>query len=206
MRLSARYAVPTDLALLYEFVNTLDLRHFIQQGAPHAADDEIATPEQLRAWMRARSLLSRGKDVSAKEYLEAIRLRQALREFLAAPADVRVKRADIAKALCDAAAAFPLVVQVSSCSEVSLQPAPGASGLSRIVAELYRLDVGGRLDRLKMCASDECHWVFYDRSKPGNRRWCSAALCGNREKTRNYRMRRRAALSRRAKNRQSGRT
>jgi hypothetical protein len=28
---------------------------------------------------------------------------------------------------------------------------------------------------------------FYDRSKPGNRRWCSSVLCGNREKTRSYR-------------------
>jgi predicted RNA-binding Zn ribbon-like protein len=59
------------------------------------------------------------------------------------------------------------------------------------LAELHRLGEVGRLDRLKMCASNECHWVFYDLSKPGNRRWCSSILCGNREKTRNYRSRKR---------------
>jgi CGNR zinc finger len=52
---------------------------------------------------------------------------------------------------------------------------------------LHRLAQGDRLDRLKMCASDACRWIFYDRSKPGNRRWCSSVLCGNREKTRSYR-------------------
>ena len=56
-----------------------------------------------------------------------------------------------------------------------------------ILAELHRLAQGDRLDRLKMCASDACRWIFYDRSKPGNRRWCSSVLCGNREETRSYR-------------------
>ena len=44
-----------------------------------------------------------------------------------------------------------------------------------------------------MCDLEECHWVFYDRSKPGARRWCASALCGNRQKTRAYRLRHRAA-------------
>ena len=42
----------------------------------------------------------------------------------------------------------------------------------------------GTLDRLKMCASDECRRVFFDRSKPATRRWCMSSLCGNRMKTR----------------------
>jgi predicted RNA-binding Zn ribbon-like protein len=58
-----------------------------------------------------------------------------------------------------------------------------------VLAELVRLSDGGRLERVKICDSDECRWVFYDRSKPGNRRWCSSERCGNREKTRNYRRR-----------------
>jgi predicted RNA-binding Zn ribbon-like protein len=40
-----------------------------------------------------------------------------------------------------------------------------------------------------MCASDECKRVFFDRSKPGTRRWCQSTLCGSREKTRTYRER-----------------
>ena len=33
--------------------------------------------------------------------------------------------------------------------------------------------------------------MFYDRSKPTTRRWCSSLLCGNRQKTRAYRARQR---------------
>jgi predicted RNA-binding Zn ribbon-like protein len=194
MWLSERYPVPPELALLYEFVNSLDLRHFVEQGEPHPMGDELTTPSRLRMWMQRRGLLADGESVGVAEHQRAIRLREALRGFLAEPPETRAKRSDLAEALSDAAVAFPLVAQVSSSAEVSLQPAPEASGLGRVLADLYRLEEGGRLDRLKMCASDECHWVFYDRSKPGNRRWCSSALCGNREKTRSYRMRRRAAL------------
>jgi predicted RNA-binding Zn ribbon-like protein len=65
------------------------------------------------------------------------------------------------------------------------------AGLSQLVAELYDGSRNGTLDRLKMCASDECRRVFFDRSKPATRRWCMSTLCGNRIKTRNYRERQR---------------
>jgi len=67
------------------------------------------------------------------------------------------------------------------------------AGLSLLVAELYDGARDGSLDRLKMCASEECRRVFYDRSKPATRRWCMSTLCGNRIKTRAYRERQRAA-------------
>ena len=74
---------------------------------------------------------------------------------------------------------------------MKLRPAcdDALSGLSWIVAELYNGAASGALDRLTTCASDECRRVFFDRSKPGSRRWCVSALCGNRIKTRNYRER-----------------
>jgi predicted RNA-binding Zn ribbon-like protein len=31
--------------------------------------------------------------------------------------------------------------------------------------------------------------VFYDRGKNSRRRWCSSAVCGNRDKVANYRAR-----------------
>ena len=65
------------------------------------------------------------------------------------------------------------------------------AGLSTVVAELYDGSVNGTLDRLKMCASEECRRAFFDRSKPATRRWCMSSLCGNRMKTRAYRERRR---------------
>jgi predicted RNA-binding Zn ribbon-like protein len=84
-----------------------------------------------------------------------------------------------------------LIVAVANNGVVTLQPAPRTSGLGRVIAELFALAEIGHLNRLKMCDSDECRWVFYDRSKPSNRRWCSTVLCGNRHKTRACRDRRR---------------
>ena len=65
------------------------------------------------------------------------------------------------------------------------------AGLSVVVAELYDGSIKGTLDRLKMCAAEECRRVFFDRSKPATRRWCMSTLCGNRIKTRTYRERHR---------------
>jgi predicted RNA-binding Zn ribbon-like protein len=191
MRLSERHSIPRELALLYEFVNSLDLRCFVEQGVPHPTGDEIGTPDQLRKWMRTRGLLARGATVNADAHRQALQLRKAIRDFIGTAPDARARRPELAASLSRAGTAFPLVVQARGNGLIALEPAPGASGLGSVLAELRRLDEVGALDRLKMCASNECHWVFYDRSKPGNRRWCSSILCGNREKTRSYRSRKR---------------
>lgn len=40
--------------------------------------------------------------------------------------------------------------------------------------------------RLKVCAGENCAWVFADRSKAGRRRWCDMKTCGNAAKTRRH--------------------
>jgi predicted RNA-binding Zn ribbon-like protein len=43
--------------------------------------------------------------------------------------------------------------------------------------------------RVRRCDDPTCvHW-FYDQTKPGRRRWCSMATCGNRLKVKMYRRR-----------------
>jgi predicted RNA-binding Zn ribbon-like protein len=39
-----------------------------------------------------------------------------------------------------------------------------------------------RADRIRGCANPECVLWFLDTSRPGTRRWCSMASCGNRDK------------------------
>ena len=48
----------------------------------------------------------------------------------------------------------------------------------------------GELDRIKICANPDCHWVMYDESKNKTRRWCEANACGNLMKVREFRERR----------------
>ena len=92
---------------------------------------------------------------------------------------------------CEIAGDFPLSINLDAQGTIGLLPArrEEVSGLGAVLAELERAATRGRLDRLKMCASAECLWIFYDHSKPGSRRWCVSSLCGNREKTRAYRRR-----------------
>lgn len=182
--------LPPGFGLLYNFANSLDLRRFVQGGVTHTTADQLATVAQLEEWMRGRGLLEKRVRLSRRDYRKALELREALRQFLSlAPTDRR--GIDAAGQLNAAAANFPLILRVSEAGELDLQPERrGAlSGLGRILADLQLAAESGNLDRLKMCASDECRWVFYDRSKPATRRWCSSALCGNRQKTRTYRQR-----------------
>jgi predicted RNA-binding Zn ribbon-like protein len=48
-------------------------------------------------------------------------------------------------------------------------------------AELVEL-LDQRGDRIRGCANPDCVLWFLDTTRPGTRRWCSMAACGNRDK------------------------
>jgi predicted RNA-binding Zn ribbon-like protein len=196
MHLAKKYAVPGELALLYEFLNSVDLRRYTEKGVQHIPSDELATPAQLEGWMHAHGLLARNEAVTPADHRLALELRTALRSFVELPDEDRTNDRTRVTRLNAASSAYPLVLHVSRAGAITLQPSAGANRLGRVVAEFFALAQTGRLNRLKMCSSSECQWVFFDRSKPGNRRWCSSSLCGNRQKTRAYRGRLRSVSSR----------
>src|ERR1700740_2441514 len=80
MRLSEKYAVPPELALLYDFVNSLDRRRFVESGVAHSGEDEIETPRLLESWMRERRLLHRAEHIDGGDHRAALELRKALRD------------------------------------------------------------------------------------------------------------------------------
>jgi predicted RNA-binding Zn ribbon-like protein len=191
---SRKFHVPDGLAHAYDFANTLDLRRFVEHGVRHEMGDELRSPSDLAAWLTARGLLEPGARLTSAMLREALDLRVSLRDYLDCDPEQRHRRADIVGKLNDALAPFALATRVSIGKPMlSLHAVrrDALSGIGAIVAQLYDGAANGTLSRLKMCASEECRRVFYDRSKPGTRRWCQAALCGNRVKTRAYRERRR---------------
>jgi predicted RNA-binding Zn ribbon-like protein len=189
MRFSRKNPVPAEFELLYEFMNSLDLRSYIEHGVQHEGGDQLATLDQLELWMHRRGLLTTHEHLDDEAHRKALELRDALRSLIQLSPTER--KGDAAALVNAAAANFPLIVQMATTGKPELQPLPGvgSSGLGNILAELQHAAETASLARLKMCASEECHWVFYDRSKPGTRRWCSSTLCGNRQKTRAYRRR-----------------
>lgn len=190
MYLSEKYCVPQRLALLYDFLNSIDHRRYIEKGHVHKPGDEFSTREQLDHWMRTRGLIDASFSLGEEEYADALRLRDTLRAFIEIEPAAR-KASAVASQLEIIAKKFPLVVRPSSSDAPWLSPQASSSRLGYVLAQLYDLGRSGQLDRLKMCASEECMWIFFDRSKPGNRRWCSPFRCGNRHKTRSYRERKR---------------
>jgi predicted RNA-binding Zn ribbon-like protein len=143
--------------------------------------------------MAQRGMLAGHAKITPAMFAEALSLRSALRSYLQFDPDARRKNKDVVRSLDVALESFPLTVKTASGHGSTLAAVRGdaLSGLSAIVAELYDGSRNGTLDRLKMCASEECRRVFFDRSKPATRRWCMSTLCGNRIKTRAYRERHR---------------
>jgi predicted RNA-binding Zn ribbon-like protein len=188
---SRKFQVPDALANLYDFANSLDLRHFVHHGVQHAQADELKDAAGLGDWMTRHGLNRAGKVPPAATFEAAVALRAAIRDYLEREPEQRRREAQVREALDQAIGRFPLRVTAAGKEGLKLVPAgtDAASGLSAVIAELYNGSADGTLDRLKMCASDECKRVFFDRSKPGTRRWCQSTLCGNRQKTRTYRER-----------------
>jgi predicted RNA-binding Zn ribbon-like protein len=194
-RQSRKFKVPDELANLYDFANSLDVRHFTHLGVRHQQGDELTGPRELGAWMSRRGLLFTSARITPAMFESALQLRRGIRAYLQCDPLERRNDKEAARALNRALRLFPLVVEAPNDRGSALGPARGdaLAGLSAVVAELHDGSIRGTLDRLKMCASEECRRVFFDRSKPATRRWCMSTLCGNRMKTRTYRERLRGA-------------
>ena len=55
--------------------------------------------------------------------------------------------------------------------------------IARSAADLLTSD---GLDDVRVCAADDCRWLFLDTSKNHSRRWCDMKSCGNRAKARKH--------------------
>jgi predicted RNA-binding Zn ribbon-like protein len=58
--------------------------------------------------------------------------------------------------------------------------------VAEAAAELF---ASGDRELVRLCDGPRCTLWFYDRTKSHRRRWCSQAVCGNRDKVRNHRAR-----------------
>jgi predicted RNA-binding Zn ribbon-like protein len=54
----------------------------------------------------------------------------------------------------------------------------------KLAESASNLLVSGDWMRVRECPGHDCGWLFLDRTKNGNRRWCDSADCGNRARVR----------------------
>ncbi len=170
-----------DPGLISDFVNTRDLAR---------GTDVLAGPTQLHDWLAARGLLAPGARVTSVDVAEACRVREALRDVLAAKSGLDAN-AEAAAAEIDAAArrAGIEVRFDPTCPRVEPTARGVRGAVGRILVEVYDVMVDGSWDRMKACRADDCRWAFLDTSKNRSRCWCSMESCGNRAKVQAYRQR-----------------
>jgi predicted RNA-binding Zn ribbon-like protein len=181
-------AAPGRLELVREFINTADL---------YPELEELVDLRSLRSWLSQRGLIAPREQLRDGDLERALALREALRSLL----EVRDRGVEAAAPSVDAlnrlAATALLRVGFDSAGAAALEPA--TSGLDGAFAQLFAAitlaEAEGTWARLKVCAAHECLWAFYDRSKNRSRSWCNMAVCGNRAKARQYRLRHRAAAA-----------
>jgi predicted RNA-binding Zn ribbon-like protein len=175
--------VPRELVAVQALVNTVDLED---------DDDRLDSPAALRRFLTDHRLLAASEPVDEADLVLAVELREALRAML------RVNHGeplDPAALLTVNRAAAGLPLQLGFDEEGRPLLAPASAGcrgaLAALLAGVARAQAQGTWERLKVCSADSCQWAFYDRSKNRSGRWCSMRTCGNRDKTRAYRSRRR---------------
>jgi hypothetical protein len=181
--------VPQDARNLEDFLNTLDRRTYRRHGVAREGGDLLVSPQALAEWFAERGLLAPGTRIGEDDLAAAVALRSALRAA-AGEAFVEDAAARSAQAVL---ADFPLHLAPDPDGELRLVAAAHDAhrAVAPIVEAVVRCVVAGHWKRLRICAASDCGWAFYDGSRNGGARWCSMAVCGNREKTRAYRRRRR---------------
>jgi len=180
---SAAKTAPEPLYLVQRFVNSTDLE---------SGEDELTSPEALRDWFAERGLMEKGDRVTAADLRRAIDVREGLRAVLLQNNGLPLDEERVEK-LDRAVGRAPVRVRFTPGRDPELvASAPGVDGaIARLMAIVAASAENGRWERLKACPREECEWAFYDNSKNSSGRWCSMESCGNIEKARAFRERRR---------------
>jgi predicted RNA-binding Zn ribbon-like protein len=180
------HPAPGALETVRSFVNTYD--------ADEQTED-LASPDELAAWLAGHELLATAEPPSATgaDLRRAIELRDALRAHLRAHHGDPL-RAGAAEVLDAAARRARLTVRFTGADVTVLEPeAAGVDGaLGRLLAIVSAAIDDGTWRRLKVCPADDCQWAFYDESRNRSATWCDMKVCGNRAKVRHFRERTRS--------------
>ena len=160
-------SVTGPLQLIQVFANTL--------GASPGAD-QLGTREEAAAWLRAAGLLPAEAGLSNSEHAALARLRDSIRDVLAAHTRGR-EDGDAAVRLTKALADGRLVLTVDAVSAVQLASA-ARSSYPNLVADIAVAIAGsaasGAWPRLKACSAPQCGQAFYDESESAAARYCPA--------------------------------
>lgn len=172
-----------------DFFNTVDWRR-----APARRSERLTTYGHVLSWMTASGL------IGEREAASLIGLADKDREGMRAEYEQIIDlREDTYAALDSGSTPHVLqsrLIRAHSGSELirgpdglwkwsQTKPGLGMPG-DRLALQLERLLTSDGMTWFHRCEDQGCGWVFLDTSRHHNRRWCSAADCGNRNRVRTH--------------------
>jgi predicted RNA-binding Zn ribbon-like protein len=154
---------------------------------------EVRSVEHLEAWLADSSLELEGMSCTPRELAATRRVAKAIEAGALAAARGRRAPDDAVKLLNRAAAMPPLTPRLDPMTREFSWHAPTVSAAMSEVARdaLAMLGDPEQRRRVRTCANPDCERLFYDDSRPAQRRWCSPERCGDQARARAYRARHR---------------
>lgn len=188
-------------ATCLDFLNTASWR------APGVLENErLRGPEDLADWAVAARLLPESRAFDERSITLAHELRQGLHDLMLRAAHDEPPSDDAVDWLnrwireCRGHLRFTRPNRDAGWQWVGDDAPrdvdPGLALLGLVVESAVELLRSPDLVLLRACANERCGWLFLDRSRKHNRRWCEMRECGGRAKARRYQSRRRAASAR----------
>ena len=152
---------------------------------------EPRTVEHLEAWLGSSSLEIDGLTCTPHDLVAVRRVAKAVDAGALAAARNRRPPDDAVKLLNRAAALPPLTPRLDPMTrDFSWHKPTVGAAMSEVARDaLAMLGDPEQRRRVRTCANHECERLFYDDSRPGQRRWCSPERCGDQARARAYRAR-----------------
>lgn len=156
-------------------------------------EDMVWIEQFLTRWDLAKALGSEPLDLA-----QLVELRTLLRRIVADIQREGQPSNEDAAAFNAVLKAVPVYRQLAwqdNTYQVYLKPlwSGNNSLLAEIAASAAVLLTEYNWQRVKVCGNDGCRRAFYDETRGNNRRWCNDLTCGNRDKVRRFRARRKKA-------------
>ncbi len=170
----------------------LDFNNTVGWDKDGATEDRLRTARDLADWGEKAGLTSGvARHPAARVIEDARRLRKTLHRIFSplsrwhAPAEDDLSEFNryLARALSGARVVRGKGIFDWDFSGPAVDLDPVLAG---VVWSAARLLASPELRQLRECANPECGWLFIDRSRRKNRRWCQMRECGNRAKARRY--------------------
>ena len=175
------HLAPGDLRIVQDFVNTTE---------HETGSDELASPQELGAWLAGRGVLAKGARLGGSDWRAALELRDGLRQLIRGHT-TGVMDAGAVERLNEALGETGPRWHFDEAGSLRIESdGEGWPAVRhRVLLIVYAAMSSGRWTRLKTCHNQACLRIFYDVAKNRVGKWCDMARCGNPVNARAYRKR-----------------